>query len=121
MAGSLCAGGGFASKTGWHFAPDLGDIPAMTVIAGNKKRVALPAKPGGRFDVRVVADGQFVLTRLEPFKPRPAKVIVRKRGGYSVGQLDHPINEAASGTPRRNSHEAFAGRRYQTSGSGSGG
>jgi hypothetical protein len=67
----------------------------MTVIADNKKRVTLPTKPGERFDVRVLGDGQFVLTRLEPSTPRPAKVTVRKEGRYSVGCLDRPINEAA--------------------------
>lgn len=67
----------------------------MTVIADNKKRVTLPTKPGERFDVRVLGDGQFVLTRLEPSQPRPAKVTVRKVGRYSVGHLDRPISEAA--------------------------
>ena len=69
------------------------DNPTVTVIADNKKRVALPIKPGERFDVRMVGDGQFVLTKLEPSRPRPAKVTVRKIGGYSVGHLDRPISE----------------------------
>ena len=67
----------------------------MTVIADNKKRVTLPTKPGERFDVRVLREGQFVLTRLEPSHPRPAKVSVRKIGRYSVGRLSRPISEAA--------------------------
>jgi hypothetical protein len=66
----------------------------MTVIADSKKRVTLPVKPGERFDVRIVADGQFVLTRLEPSQPRPARVKVRKVGRYSVGRLDRPISES---------------------------
>ena len=66
----------------------------MTVIADNKKRVTLPTKPGERFDVRVLGEGQFVLTRLEPSQPRPAKVSVRKIGRYSVGRLNRPISEA---------------------------
>ena len=67
----------------------------MTVIADNKKRVTLPTKPGERFDVRILGDGQFMLTRLEPSRPRPATVKVRKVGGYSVGQSDRPVNESA--------------------------
>jgi len=66
----------------------------MTVIADNKKRVTLPAKPGERFDVRIISDGHFILTRLELSKPRPVKVKVRKVGCYSVGQLERPINES---------------------------
>ena len=67
----------------------------MTVIADNKKRVTLPTKPGERFDVRILGDGQFMLTRLEPARPHPAKVTVRKEGRYSVGRVDRPISEAA--------------------------
>ena len=67
----------------------------MTVIADNKKRVTLPAKPGERFDIRILAGGRFLLTRLEPARPRPARVTVRKSGRYSVGRLDRPINESA--------------------------
>ena len=67
----------------------------MTVIADNKKRVTLPTKPGERFDVRIMGDGQFLLTRLEPSSPRPATVKVKKVGHYSVGQLDRTISESA--------------------------
>jgi hypothetical protein len=67
----------------------------VTVIADNKKRVTLPTKPGERFDLRVLGEGKFVLTRLEPSRPRPAKVTVRRVGHYSVGHLDRPINENA--------------------------
>ena len=73
----------------------------MTVIADHKKRVTLPTQPGERFNVRVLGDGQFILTRLEPSPPRPAKVTVRKIGRYSVGRLDQPISETAL-------HEALA-------------
>jgi hypothetical protein len=68
---------------------------AVRVIADNKKRVALPIKPGERFDVRVVGDGKFVLTKLEPSRPRPAKVTMRNIGRYSVGHLSRPISETA--------------------------
>jgi len=67
----------------------------MTVIADSKKRVTLPTRPGERFDVRVLGDGQFVLTRLEPAHPRQAKVRMRKVGGFTVGRVDHPISERA--------------------------
>jgi hypothetical protein len=73
------------------------EIPTMTVVADNKKRVTIRhAKPGDRFDVQVTGGGQFVLTKLEPIQQsRPAKVRIEKRGRYSVGVLDHPINEDA--------------------------
>jgi hypothetical protein len=65
----------------------------MTVIADNKKRVVLPtAKPGDRFDMQVSADG-FHLRKLEPVEPKPAKVRFEKRGKYTVGILDRPIDE----------------------------
>jgi bifunctional DNA-binding transcriptional regulator/antitoxin component of YhaV-PrlF toxin-antitoxin module len=69
----------------------------MTVVADNKKRVTIRlAKPGDRFDVEVAGNGKFVLTRLEPVtERRPAKVRIKKRGGYSVGVLGRPISEAA--------------------------
>ena len=51
----------------------------MTVIVDNKKRVTLPTKPGGRFDPQAIGDEKFILTRLEPVKAHPAKVI--RRGG----------------------------------------
>ena len=67
----------------------------MTVIADNKKRVTLPTKPGERFDVQTFGDERFILTRLAPVEPRPAKARIQKRAGYSVGRLGHPINETA--------------------------
>lgn len=69
----------------------------MTVVADNKKRVTLRlAKPGDRFDVQVAAEGNYILTKLEPVQPkRAARVRIEKRGQYHVGVLDHPINEDA--------------------------
>lgn len=69
----------------------------MTVVADAKRRVTIrPAKPGERFDVQIVGDGKFILTRLEPVPELPpAKVRIEKRGLYSVGVLDRPINEQA--------------------------
>jgi len=66
----------------------------MTVVADNKKRVTLrQARPGERFDVEIAGDGKYVLTRLEPVRAtRPARVRMKKRGPYSVGVLDRPID-----------------------------
>jgi phage FluMu protein gp41 len=69
----------------------------MTVVADNKKRVTIRhAKPGDCFEVEVAGEGRFILTKLQPAPPtQPAKVRIKKRDGYSVGVLDHPISEAA--------------------------
>ena len=69
----------------------------MTVVTHNKKRVTLRlAKPGDRFDVQVVSDGNYILTKLEPVQLKgAAKVRIEKRGPYHVGVLDRPINEEA--------------------------
>ena len=70
------------------------NIPVVTVTADAKKRIVLPtAKPGDRFDVEIGADGVFILRRLEPIKrARPVKVRFEKRGRYTVGLTDRPIN-----------------------------
>ena len=75
--------------------PPEWEIPTMTVVTDNKKRVTLRlAKPGDRFDVQVVSDGNYILTKLEPVELKgPAKVRIEKRGPYHVGILDHPIHE----------------------------
>jgi hypothetical protein len=67
----------------------------MTVIADNKKRVTLPAKPGERFDLQAIGQDKFVLTRLAPVPDRPVQVKIKKKDGFTVGKLNHPINEAA--------------------------
>ena len=70
----------------------------MTTTADSRKRVILPAaKPGDRFDVQVSADGVFILRRLEPVKGpgRPAKVRFEKRGRYTVGVSDRPVDMKA--------------------------
>lgn len=67
----------------------------MTVIADNKKRVTLPTKPGERFDLQAVGQDKFILTRLAPVSTRPASVKIQKKDGFTVGKLDHAINEAA--------------------------
>jgi len=68
----------------------------MTAIADSKHRVTLrQAKPGDCFDVKILAEGKYVLTRLEPAKQRPNRVRFVKRNGYTVGVLDHPIDPEA--------------------------
>ena len=67
----------------------------MTVIADSKKRVTLPTKPGERFDVQAIGQDKFILTRLAPVPDRPANVKIQKKDGFSVGKLDHKIDEAA--------------------------
>ncbi len=67
----------------------------MTVVADNKKRVTLPTKPGERFDLQAYGNDKFILTRLAPVQSRPASVKIKKKGGYTVGKLDHAIDPAA--------------------------
>lgn len=68
----------------------------MTAIADSKHRVTLrQARPGDRFDVKVLEEGKYILTRLEPAKPRAARVRFEKRNGYTVGVSDQPVSEAA--------------------------
>jgi phage FluMu protein gp41 len=68
----------------------------MTAIADSKHRVTLrQAKPGDRFDVKILEAGKYVLTRLEPTRPRASRVRLVKRNGYTVGVLDHPIDPEA--------------------------
>jgi hypothetical protein len=68
----------------------------MIAIADSKHRVTLrQARPGDRFDVKVLEEGKYVLTRLEPAKPRAARVRFEKRNGYTVGVSDQPVSEAA--------------------------
>jgi hypothetical protein len=68
----------------------------MTAIADSKHRVTLrQARPGDRFDVEILEEGKYVLTRLEPSKPRSSRVRFEKRNGYTVGVSDQPVNEQA--------------------------
>lgn len=77
--------------------PNKWEIPTMTVVADNKKRVTLRlARPGDRFDVQAASDGHYILTKLEPVPSRgAARVRIEKRGQYHVGVLNRPINEEA--------------------------
>ncbi len=68
----------------------------MTVTADENRRVTLPSvRPGDRFDVHLSGEGKVVLTRLDPSQSEPAHVRIEKRGRFSVGVLDHPINQEA--------------------------
>lgn len=68
----------------------------MTVTADEGKRVVLPsAKPGESFELQMPVAGTFILTRLEPVPPRPCDVRLEKRGAFTVGVLDRPIDERA--------------------------
>lgn len=76
-------------RTGW-------DAPGMTVVADFKKCVLLPTvQPGDRFDLQIAGAGKFVLTRLETGPARPANVRVERRGAFSVGVRDRPMDEQA--------------------------
>jgi phage FluMu protein gp41 len=68
----------------------------MTAIADSKHRVTLrQARPGDRFDVEILEEGKYVLTRMEPAKPQPSRVRFEKRNGYTVGISDQPVSEQA--------------------------
>lgn len=53
------------------------------------------AKPGDSFEVLMPNEGTFVLTRVEPVPSRPAEVKLEKRGHFTVGVLNRPIDEQA--------------------------
>ena len=67
----------------------------MTAIADNKRRVTLrSAKPGEVFDVAMPEEGKYILTKLEPARPKPNKVrLVRGKQGYLVAVSERPITQ----------------------------
>ena len=68
----------------------------MRVTVDENKRVVLPmARLGDSFQIQMPTDGTFVLTRVEPASSDLAKVKVEKRGEFTVGVLDRPIDEQA--------------------------
>ncbi len=67
----------------------------MTVITDNKKRVTLPTKPGERFDLQAMGRDKFILTRLTLVAVRTASVRMQKKQGFTIGKLNHAINETA--------------------------
>jgi hypothetical protein len=68
----------------------------MTIVADDKKSVALPgAKPGDRFDLQVITEGKILLTPLGASPAQPTSVRIEKKDGFTVGVLDRPIDEKA--------------------------
>jgi hypothetical protein len=68
----------------------------MTVTADGKNSITLPgAKPGDRFDLRIIAEGKIILTPLSSSTQPPVTVRVEKKDGFTVGVLDRPIDEKA--------------------------
>jgi hypothetical protein len=71
-------------------------MPHMKVTVDAQRRVVLPsATPGDSFELQASGEGTFILIRMEPAPTRVAGVKLEKRGGFTVGVLDHPIDEQA--------------------------
>lgn len=68
----------------------------MTVRLDNKRRASFgPSfKPGDSFQREVHGD-TVIFRKVEVVPPRMSKVRLEKRGGYTVGALEKPIDEAA--------------------------
>jgi len=73
------------------------DIPrVITTKADDRKRVVVPhVKPGQVYDVQANGDGSITLTPLKPARHIPRFVKTAKRGKYTVGVLDGPIDPDA--------------------------
>lgn len=68
----------------------------ITTKTDNRKRAVIPvAKPGQAYDVRENADGTITLTPLAPKRRTPRILRLEKRGEYTVGVLDMPIDAEA--------------------------
>ncbi len=68
----------------------------MTVVADEKNSVTLPtAKPGDRFDLQVISEGKILLTPLSSTSAQSGNVRIEKKDGFTVGVLDHSIDEPA--------------------------
>ena len=68
----------------------------MTVIADDNKCVPLPsAQPGDHFDLQLIGANKIVLTRLKSNPEPPTSVRIEKRGPFSVGVLNRPIEKPA--------------------------
>jgi hypothetical protein len=66
----------------------------MTAIADNKRRVVLrQAKPGDRFDVAILEEGKYLLTRLEPVRAQRNQARLVRKHGYSVAVSKRPITQ----------------------------
>ena len=52
-------------------------------------------RPGDTFDVQLAGEGKLILTTLKPGDFNSSQVRIEKRGAFSVGVLDHSINDEA--------------------------
>ena len=81
---------------GAHYPSNINRQGQYDGYSRRKKLVILPlARPGDTFDVQLAGEGKLILTRLESGAFNPAQVRIEKRGTFSVGVLDHPINDEA--------------------------
>lgn len=68
----------------------------ITAKADDRKRLVVPlARPGQVYDVQANTDGSITLSPLKVGRRVPQFVRTEKRGGYTVGVLDAPIDPAA--------------------------
>ena len=64
--------------------------------ADNRKRLVVPpASPGQVYGVEANADGTITLIPLKAERRTPRFVRSERRGGYTVGVLDAPIDPVA--------------------------
>jgi hypothetical protein len=75
----------------------------ITTNADDRKRVVVPqAKPGQVYDAQANGDGSMTLTPLKPARRAPRFLKLEKRGKYTVGVLDGPIDPDALNSPLKN-------------------
>lgn len=68
----------------------------ITTKTDERKRAVIPvATPGQSYEVRPNADGSITLTPLRPVRLTPKLLRLEKRGEYTVGILDAPIDPDA--------------------------
>ena len=96
----------------------------MTAIADSKRRVTLrSAKPGEVFDVAIPEEGKYILTKLEPARPKPNKVrLVRGKDGFMHAMLNACRHRAMKLVPEgcgsaRRFTCVYHGWTYETDGS----
>ena len=68
----------------------------MKVIVDTSRCVFLPgAQAGDTFDMQIAEDGKLILTLLHSAQEFSTTAKIEKRSGFSVGVLDHPIDDKA--------------------------
>jgi len=73
-------------------------VKTLTVDA--HKRVRIPdARPGQVFAYENDGGGRVTLIEVKPVESPPAKVRFEKRGRFTVGVVDRPIDEQDSSRP----------------------